>query len=37
LLLNKKINKAFSCSSDNWDPNNTFCSAMSSHKSTDFG
>jgi hypothetical protein len=37
LLLNKNFNRAFSCSLDNWDPNNTFCSAMSSHKSIDFG
>jgi hypothetical protein len=37
LLLNKNFNKDFSCSSDNWDPNNTFCLATSSHKSIDFG
>jgi hypothetical protein len=37
LLLNKNFNRAFSYSSDNWDPNNTFCSAMSSHKSVNFG
>jgi hypothetical protein len=37
LLLNKNFDKSFSCSSDNWDPNNTFCSAMSSHKSMFFG
>jgi hypothetical protein len=37
LLLKKNFNRAFSCSSDSWDPNNTFCSAMSSHRSIDFG
>jgi hypothetical protein len=37
LLLNRNFNKVFSYSSDNWDPNNTFCSAMSSHKSIGFG
>jgi hypothetical protein len=37
LLLNRNFNKIFSCSSDNWDPNNTFCSAMSSHRSIGFG
>src|SRR6187455_1671427 len=30
LLLNRNLNKGFSCSSYTWDPNNTFCSAMSS-------
>src|SRR5688572_8030917 len=37
LLLNKNLIKVFSCSSDNWEPNSTFCSAMSSHKSMGFG
>jgi hypothetical protein len=32
LLLNRNLNKVFPCSLDNWDPNNTFCSTMSSHK-----
>jgi hypothetical protein len=37
LLLNKNFNRVFSYSSDNCDPNNTFCSAMSMHKSIGFG
>jgi hypothetical protein len=37
LLLNKNFHKVFSCSSNNCDPNNTFYSATSSHKSIDFG
>src|SRR5688572_12403452 len=37
LLLNRNLIRVFSCSSDNWDPNSTFCSAMSSHKSMGFG
>jgi hypothetical protein len=37
LLSNKNFDKAFSLSSDNWDPNNTFYLAMSSHKSMDLG
>jgi hypothetical protein len=37
LFLNKNISKVFSCSPNSWDPSNTFCSAMSSHKSIGFG
>jgi hypothetical protein len=37
LLLNRNFNRVFYCSSDNWDPINTFYTAMSSHRSIGFG